>query len=160
MNNRTIPNRAGRHGFGFEPNGEHATHGLGAFLIYGMDRGQLDQLAVDPRDQADFGITQFLRARSDDIEQGLYVSGRSADEPVTIGSLHILSTFPQLSTPSELDGMTRVRGKQSVKPTVYSTITALKAGIRPLDGAADAAKHEQPLLMRPNEALTVVTAGA
>jgi len=97
---------------------------------------------------------------SESAPDAIYGARKLLGRPVTIGSLHILSTFPQLSTPSELDGLTRVRGRQSVKPTVYSTITALKAGIRPLDGAADAAKHEQPLLMRPNEALTVVTAEA
>ena len=80
MNDSTVPERAGRHGLVVRSHRERATHGLHAFLGHAMEGHELDQLAVEPRYDADVGGAQSFCALSDDVEDRLYVGRRTGDD--------------------------------------------------------------------------------
>src|SRR6266513_2715763 len=65
MNDSTVPERAGRHGLVVRSHRERATHGLHAFLGHAMEGHELDQLAVEPRYDADVSGTESFCTLSD-----------------------------------------------------------------------------------------------
>src|SRR5438128_12086296 len=90
MNDSTVPERASRHGLVVRPHRERATHGLHAFLGHAMEGHELDQLAVEPRYDADVGGTESFCTLSDDVEDGLHVGWRTGDDLQDLGGRRLL----------------------------------------------------------------------